>query len=214
MPAKRVDVTSYASKPPTDYHKWFAKWIVTEVGYDPETASSKRAAFLRGVSIATAGRPAFMDSEFLEEQRAVHGVNKRGPKPQEDKEEAPARRGRPAAKKAAPARRKPEVVEVVDDDDFDDDEDIDDELDEELDDDDDEDLDDDEDDDFEDDDDEDEEPPAPVARKRGRPAKKAATPAIRRTAKKTAPAKKATAVKATRRTAKPATVDEDDEFLF
>lgn len=89
-PAKAErDVTQYADKPASDYHKAFARWIVQEVGYDPDSATSKKAAFLAGVSIATAARPAFMDSEFLEEWRESTGTAKRGPKP---KDEEPTRR--------------------------------------------------------------------------------------------------------------------------
>jgi len=190
-PAKKgADVTVYAEKEPTDYHKAFAKWIVTEVGYEPNEATSKRAAFLAGVSIATASRPAFMESDYLEEWREKIGIAKRGPK------------GNAAPAKAAPAKRtrkaEPEP-EVEDDDDFDeeDDEIEDDEFDEE-----DDEFDSEDDDEEEEDDEEDEEEeeiPAPPAR-RGRPAKK------------TAPAKAAPAKRATR-SAKAATTD-DDDFIF
>lgn len=180
----RADVTVYATKPATPYHKAFAKWITTEVGFDPESASSKRAAFLRGVSIATAARPAFTESDFLEEWREATGESKRGPK-SAPVEEAPTRRAKP---KPAP----------VDDDDFDDEDvDVDDIDDEEIDD---EDFDDDED--VDDDEDDDDEEPAPAPRKRA-PAKRTAA----------APAKRAPAKAATRR-AKPVADEDDDEFVF
>ena len=108
--AREKDVTEYADKAPTGYHKAFAKWIVQEVGYDPDSASSKRAAFLKGVSIATAARPAFNGSDAVEEYREKSGEAKRGPKP--------------AATKAAlvtRGRRKAEP-EPVEDDDFEDEE--------------------------------------------------------------------------------------------
>lgn len=193
-PAKATterDVTVYADKAPTDYHKWFARWIVQEVGYDPETAPSLKAAFLRGVSIATAARPAFMDSAFLEEMREKTGTAKRGPKPKEE---------------AETTRRK--TRQVVSDDEFeDDDEEIDEEeIDEDDDvDEDDEEFDDEEDDSEEDDSDEDddedfeddeEEEEAPRARRA--PAKK--TTAKRAPAKKAAPARR--------------TTKKDDDFLF
>jgi len=193
----KTPVTDYATKPATDYHKAFAKWIVTEVGYDPESATSKRAAFLRGVAIATAARPAFMESDFLEEWRAESGVAKRGPKGKAVEETvslAPKTRTRKAAPVVEP---EPEDEDEFDDEDVDEDEDLDygdadeDDLDED-------DEDSDEDDEF-DDEDEVEEAPAPA--KRGRPAaKKTAAPAKR------APAKAAPA-------RRPAKAD-DDEFLF
>jgi hypothetical protein len=101
------DVTEYADKAPTGYHKAFAKWIVEFVGFDPNEATSKRAAFLAGVSIATAARPAFTDSDFLAEWREESGEAKRGPKPK-NAPPATTTRGRKAA---AP------VVEEVEEDD-------------------------------------------------------------------------------------------------
>src|ERR1700755_2088543 len=89
------DVTVYATKAPTDYHKAFARWIVSEVGYNPDEAPSLKAAFLRGVSIATVARTAFANSDYLEEWREKTGTAKRGPKPKVEEEEAPkARRTR------------------------------------------------------------------------------------------------------------------------
>lgn len=185
----KADVTVYADKAPTDYHKAFARWIVQEVGYDPNSASSMKAAFLAGVSIATASRPAFMDSDYLEEWREANGVAKRGPK------------GAAAPAKAAPAKRtrkaapEPEAEEFEDDDELEDDEDDDLEDDEFDDEDDDEDEDE-----FDDEEEEEEEEPepAPVKRGRGRPRKTAAAPAKAAPAKRTRAASKA----------------DDDEFLF
>jgi hypothetical protein len=149
-PAKRApvkkapDVTMYADKEPTGYHKAFAKWIVTEVGFDPNDATSKRAAFLMGVSIATAARPAFQNSDFLAEWRESTGEAKRGPKP-----------------KSAPA----DEVEEDDSDFEDEDEEDEDFEDEESEEDDDESDDEDEDDDdFEDEEEEPEPPKKPVRR--------------------------------------------------
>lgn len=149
------DVTAYASKAPTDYHKAYARWIVQEVGYDPNEASSLKAAFLAGVSIATAARGEFMKSDYLEQWREEQGIQKRGPKP-----------------KSAPE------PDESDDDDFDDD-DADESDDDDFDEDSDEDSDEDESDDDDFDEDEEETPaprrggPAKVATKRA-PAKKAA----------------------------------------
>lgn len=197
--SRKRDVTQYASKPPSNYHKAFARWILQEVGFDPD-AASPRKAFLMGVAIATAARPAFMESDFLEEWRAKSGETKRGPKPKE--EEAPARSTRKRA--AAP------VVEDDDDEDEFDDEDASDEDDEDDFDDEDDSSDDDEDDDDDDfDDDDEEDEPAPVKRGPGRPRKAAPAPAPRGRAK--APAKKA--APATRGKAKPA-ADDDDDFVF
>ena len=211
-PAQRRanDVTAWASKAPTEYHKAFARWIVSEVGFDPDGSSGKRAAFLRGVSIATAARAAFTDSDFLAEWREKTGAAKPGRKPATD---APA-----------PVKRKP--VPVVEDDDFDDDgeDDADDDFDDDGEDDD-TDADDDDDDDtdeFDDDgtdgEDDDDVPPPPVKRGRGRPAKVAASaPAPKRGR----PAKKVPAAPArgTRRTTKavttkPVAPDDDDFIIF
>lgn len=198
-PTKR-DVTVYAEKAPTDYHKAFARYIVSEVGYDPDSAPSKRAAFLRGVSIATAARPAFMESDYLEQWRADNNVTKRGPKGGAA-EEAPANRRTRRSTKAAPE------PEVEDDEEFDEeDDDIEDDDDEEFEDDDedsdefDDDDDEEDDDEFEDEEDEVEEAPAP--KRRGRPTKAATA--------KAAPAKRTAAKATTRRASKAA----DDEFLF
>lgn len=206
--SRKQDVTEYATKPATPYHKALAKWIVSEVGYDPETAPSLRAAFLKGVSIATAARPAFMQSDFIEEWREKTGETKRGPKPKAAAEEAPVRRGR----KPAPA-----PVEE-DDDDFDDEDEVETDDVDEDDDFDDEETDSDDDDESEDDDDfddEEEEAPKPRARSvknnpraassRRAPAK-AAEPARRGRPAKAAPSKP--------QGRKPAAQDDDDEFLF
>lgn len=83
-----TDVTVYADKEPTGYHKAFARWIVEVVGYDPNEAPSKRSAFLAGVRIATAARPEFQRSEFLEEWREKTGEVKRGPKTADAKRKA------------------------------------------------------------------------------------------------------------------------------
>lgn len=195
--SKKEPITAYATKAPTEYHKAFARFIVQVIGYDPEQASSKKAAFLRGVAIATAARPAFQSSDFIEEWRAVTGETKRGPKGGEASA-TPARRRKPAPE--------PEPEEVDDEDDFEE------EVDEEeADDTDDFDLEDDESDDDEESDEDDfeeeEEETAPKPR-RGRPAKSAAKPAARGTrTSQSAPARKAPA----KRAAKPA---DDDDFLM
>lgn len=207
----KQDVSAYADKAPTDHHKWFATWIVREVGYDPNSAGSKREAFLAGVSIATAARSAFQDSEFLEQMREKHGVNKRGPKPavreEPEEEERPARRTAAKktapAKKAAPARKRqpePEPEEEEWDDSAEEADEFEDDADAE------------EADEFEDDveeddadfDDDFEEPTPPK-----RPAKKA--PAKAAPARKAAPAKKAAPTKAAARKRQPAA---DDDFMF
>lgn len=187
--ARKTEVTEYATKPATGYHKAFAKWIVEEVGYDPDSASSLRAAFLRGVSIATAARPAFNASDAVEEYREKSGEAKRGPK-------GAAAETAPASRRRKPA---PEPMEEEEFDDEDDDE-IDSDEDEDFDDEDDDDADD-EDEDFE----EEEEPPAPVRKTRN--TRQAAGTA--HTRKAGAPAKKAAPAKRTR-----AAAADDDEFLF
>lgn len=82
------DATQYADKEPSDFHKAYARWIMNEVGFDPNSAPSKKMAFLMGVSISTAARPVFQQSAFLEEWREATGTAKRGPKPKQDSETA------------------------------------------------------------------------------------------------------------------------------
>lgn len=155
-PAKaQRDVTQYADKEPTAYHKAFATWLVREVGVKLNGLTPKEA-FLMGVSTATAARNSFMDSDFLEEWREKNNVAKRGPK-------ADTRRSNRAV--VTDEEFEPEADEA-DDDDADDDgdgfeEDDDFDSDDESDEDSEEDEEIDEDDDFED-----EPEPAPVARKR------------------------------------------------
>jgi hypothetical protein len=91
-------VAQYAEKDPTPLHKTFARWIVKEVGYDPDDAPSKRQAFLRGVSIATVARNAFTGSKYLADWREETGEAKRGPKPAAEKA---------AASTTSKGRRKP-----------------------------------------------------------------------------------------------------------
>lgn len=202
--SKKEPITAYATKAPTEYHKAFARFIVQVIGYDPDAASSKKAAFLRGVAIATAARPAFQASDFIEEWRAVTGEAKRGPKGGEAST-PPARRRKPAPE--------PEPEEVDDEDDFEVDEDEDevDDTDDDFDSEDDESDDDEESDDDDDDDDDFDEEVAPAPKRRaGRPAKSAPTkPAARGTrTSQSAPARKAAPAK---RAAKPA---DDDDFLM
>lgn len=85
-PAAGRDVTQYAEKAPTAFHKFFARWITEQVGYVPEDAKTKRAAFLAGVSISTAARQAFQASPELAEWREETGEAKRGPKPKDEAE--------------------------------------------------------------------------------------------------------------------------------
>lgn len=202
-PAKKAspDVTAYADKEPTGYHRAFAKWIVTAVGYEPNSAASKRAAFLAGVSIATAARPAFQQSDFLEEYREKTGEAKRGPKP--------AARPTPKAgtRKAAPPVDEDEFDdsddELEDEDEFDGEEEEDDT--DEFEDDEDEESDDEDDEDEFDDEEEPEPEPAPKRRAPARGVAKTSTPG--RSTRGSAASKKAPA----RRTAKPPA---DDEELF
>lgn len=106
-PAKPArDVTQYADKPATGYHKAFATWIMHEVGFSLEGLSPK-AAFLAGVSIATAARAAFQESDFLEEWREKNGESKPGPKPAAEK---PERVANPASRRRKPTPE-PELEE-------------------------------------------------------------------------------------------------------
>jgi len=214
---KPMALTDYATKPPTDYHKALAKWIVSEVGYNPNEAASKREAFLFGVAIATAARSKFMDSDFLAEWREKSGTEKPGPKAEVVK---------PVSK-----RRKPEPEPVEDDDDFEDededfdDEEVEDEFDDESDDSDededdefddedeesDEDDEDEDEDEFDDDEDEEEEEPEPAPKRR--PASGSTAKASPKRATKSARGSRGAPVaKASRRTAK--VVDDASDDLF
>lgn len=146
---QKTDLTEYATKPATDYHKAFARWGVQECGVDLDSMSAK-AAYLKGIQIASAARPRFMESEFLAEWReSGAGGAKRGPKPATEKS---------ATRTKAKSRPVEDDDEDFDDDDVVDDEDDFEDSDEDFNDDDsDEDESDDDDDDFEDDDDESEE---------------------------------------------------------
>jgi hypothetical protein len=198
------DVTVYASKPATPYQKAFAKWLVTEVGFDPNTAPSLRAAFLKGVSLATSARSAFQSSDAAEAFWETSGETKRGPKPKVEQEVAPVptrtRRAKPA-----PA---PEPEPEDDEDEWEDeDEEAEDDTDAE-DDDDAEEADDTEEDEWED------EEPAPAPKPRARTAAKSSAPAARSgTARKAAPAPAAKRTPAKRAPAKTAPAD-DDDFVF
>lgn len=188
QPAGR-DLSIYQDYEPTAYHKAFATWLVKEVGVKISSFETTKEAFLQGVALATAARPAFNDSEFLEAWREKTGVAKRGPKPKVEE---------PEDEDFEDEDESDEIDEEDDDDDFEDD---DDESDEE--------------DDDEGFDDEDEEPEqAPVKRGPGRTRKAAPTavePAPRRgrSAAKAAPAKAAPA-KATRARASKSS----DDFVF
>lgn len=205
--AARPDLSRYAeSTAVTTYHKAFARWIISEIGFDPDSVSSQRVAFLRGVAIATVARPAWNSSDAIETWRAENGVAKRGPKAGAKAAVAaapPAKRGRPA-KAAVAAATEPEdefededAEDLEEVDEFEDDAAEDDEEFEEF-------EDDDEDEDVEDEADEFDEPePTPPPKPRGRP-RKVAAPA--------APAKKTAPAKATRRVAaKPV---DDDKYAF
>lgn len=191
-PAKSSrDVTQYADKPATGYHKAFASWIVKEVGFSLEGLSPK-AAFLAGVSIATAARAAFQESDFLEEWREKNGESKPGPKP--------------AAAKAAPTRRQkpaPEPEPEEDDEEWEEDETEEDEFDSED--------DSDEESDEEDWDDEEEPAPAPKPRAGRGPVKPSAPAGKSRTASGAAP-RRAPAKATSGRKPKPAA--DDDAFIF
>lgn len=197
------DVTRYASVDAiTDYHKALARWIVSEVGYDPDSAPSKKIAFLRGVAIATVARRAFQESDYIEEWRAKNGINKRGPKPAvAEVEEAP-----PARKRRAAPEPEPEVEEEFEEEDFEEAEDEEDAEAEDF-------EEEEEEEEFEDEEDAEEEDfeepePAPAPRKRAA-AKAAPAPTKRAPAKKTAtpaPAKRG-------RPAAAAPAD-DEDFAF
>lgn len=180
---RKPNLTEHATKDATAYQKAFARWLVGETGVDLNALSPK-AAFLKGVSMASALRSAFQSSDAAAEFWENSGEVKRGPKPKAVETTAP-RRGRPA--KPAP-QPEPEEEEWEDeeaeeaeeaDDDFEDEA-------EET-----------EEDDWEEEDEEETPPPAP---KRAPAAKKAAPPV-----KKAAPAKRA---------AKPAPAEDDDDFIF
>ena len=86
------DVTLYADKAPTEFHKCFARWGVEEVGYKP----TNRKDFLMGIAIATAARPVFSQSEYLANWREETGETKRGRKPKNEAQTSSKARSKPA----------------------------------------------------------------------------------------------------------------------
>lgn len=92
------DVTQYADKVPTGYHKTFAKWAVEEVGYKP----TNRKDFLMGIAIATAARPVFTASQYLADWREEAGEAKRGPKTNAEKTSSAKAKARKAAPEPEP----------------------------------------------------------------------------------------------------------------
>lgn len=172
-PAKAAkDVTVYAEKEPTDYHKAFAKWLVTEVGVDPNAVANRRSAFLMGVSLACVARGAFGESDFIEEWREAAGITKRGPKRSTEEAEE---------EEEIDEEEEEETEEEEEDEDSDDDEESDEEDEEEEED---------------DDEEEEEEEPEPAPKRRapvrGKAPVKKAAPA-KKAAPKRAPVKKAAA---------------------
>lgn len=226
-PKRDPKLAALANKDATDYHKWFARFLTTEVGYDPDSASSNKAAFLAGIRLALTARTSFMESDFLEELREKHGINKRGPKPKGSDEDDTPQKGKKAKKKAKDEDPEDDEFDDEDDEETEDDESDEDDDEEEDDDDseedDEDDSEDDEDDEDEDDDEEDEDEdeeedePTPPKKSKGKkpvakkaPAKKAAP---KKATKKDAPAKKGD--KASSKGAKKVSKKEaDDEFLF
>jgi hypothetical protein len=103
------DLSQYADKPATGYHKAFAGWLVREVGVDLNGMSVK-SAFLKGVSLATTTRAAWASSDALVEYREKSGESKPGRKPAAERSAPPARKRRP----------EPEPEPEQDDDDFED----------------------------------------------------------------------------------------------
>ena len=211
---KAQDVTRYATQPPTDYHRQYAKWIVNSVGYDLANATSVKAAFLAGVSIATAARNAFMASPELEAWRDREGLAKPGRRPASETQEAPTRRRKAAMTEFLGDDEDDDETEVDDEtDDFDDEDESEASDDSDFDDDDDEDSDE-----FDDDDDEVEADEEPLpAKRRGRPAAKpaakSAAPRASRTARGTA-AKPAVPARGKPASRKANVAVADDDFAF
>jgi len=221
-PKRDPKLAALGDKEPTDYHRWFATFIVREIGYNPKEADSPSAAFLAGIRLALTARTSFMESDFLEAKREEFGIKKRGPKAKgqdvdEDEEEETSVRSRKApAKKAAPASKRRSSKAQEEEDEFeeeteeDEDEEFEEEdSDEEFDDDEEEEDEDEEfeeeeeDDDFEDE--ETEEEPSPPARSRRSTARTAGSPAKKAVAKKATPVKRASAKKAAAPARKTAT---------
>jgi hypothetical protein len=105
-----LDLSSYATKAPTDLHVRYAQWLVDKVGL---TLSAKeRALFDKAVSISTALRMPFQRSEENQTARAERAAAPKpakAPKAAKAEAEAKPAKGKGAkGKKAAAAVAEPE----------------------------------------------------------------------------------------------------------
>lgn len=68
----------YVGRRPTDYHKQFARWLVSVVGVKPSECENLNQAFLLGLQMGIVARPDFMTSDFLKDWRESNGMTKPG----------------------------------------------------------------------------------------------------------------------------------------
>lgn len=107
---KTVDPTIYLDKGPTTLQARFATWIQEEVGYNPNAAKTKLAAFEEGVRIATATRMVFQASDYnraetAKERAAREAAAEAAAAAAEEVPAKPAKASK--ASKAAPAKAAP-----------------------------------------------------------------------------------------------------------
>ncbi len=80
-PASAIDralKAKYSGRKATDYHRQFARWLVTVVGIKPSECENLNQAFLLGLQMGIVSRPDFMASDFLRNFREENGLIKPG----------------------------------------------------------------------------------------------------------------------------------------
>ena len=91
-PASAIDralKAKYSGRKATDYHRQFARWLVTVVGIKPSECENLNQAFLLGLQMGIVARPDFMASDFLRNFREENGLVKPGRLPQAEEAVAP-----------------------------------------------------------------------------------------------------------------------------
>lgn len=102
MSESEKDYSGYAAKEPTDLHEHLSEWIQEKTGYDPASAKSKQAAFLKGIQLGALLRMDHQSSPENQERRRT--LSARTAKAEAKPEEKPAK-GAKAAKATAPAEK-------------------------------------------------------------------------------------------------------------
>lgn len=129
----KLNLTSYATKAPTDLHVRYADWLVEKLGLEFKN-KAERAVFDRAVSVSTALRMPFQRSDENQEANATRAAERataaaapkaakapkatkaakvvEEPAEAEAPAEKPAKAAKKAAKKAAPAAEEAVATEA------------------------------------------------------------------------------------------------------